>query len=150
MPAERITSRHGATQGTRRAGRAGWRRTVTVTAAAAAAVLALCLAVGPAPAEVVAQAPGAVLRGLDKIAGASVDLELRTGETASMGPLAITLAECRYPAGDPASEAFAWVTIRDTRRENVLFDGWMIASSPALNALDHARYDFWVLSCKTS
>lgn len=141
-PAARITSRHGSTVGTRRAGRAG--------RCGAAAALALCFAAGPALAEVVAQAPGAVLRGLDRIAGASVDLELRIGETATMGPLAVTLAECRYPAGDPASEAFAWVTIRDTRRETVLFDGWMIASSPALNALDHARYDFWVLSCKTS
>ena len=30
-----------------------------------------------------------------------------------------------------------------------LFDGWMIASSPALNALDHPRYDVWVIGCDT-
>ncbi|MGB0800115.1 MAG: DUF2155 domain-containing protein, partial [Planktomarina sp.] len=28
--------------------------------------------------------------------------------------------------------------------------GWMVASSPALNALEHPRYDIWVLRCKTS
>jgi len=30
-----------------------------------------------------------------------------------------------------------------------VFKGWMIASSPALNALDHPRYDVWVLRCIT-
>ena len=28
-----------------------------------------------------------------------------------------------------------------------IFDGWMIASSPALNPLDHSRYDVWALRC---
>ena len=31
--------------------------------------------------------------------------------------------------------------------ETPLFSGWMLASSPALSALDHPRYDVWVLSC---
>ncbi|MCW8843320.1 MAG: DUF2155 domain-containing protein, partial [Rhodobacteraceae bacterium] len=36
-----------------------------------------------------------------------------------------------------------------TASEAPLFQGWMIASSPALSALDHPRYDVWVLRCKT-
>ena len=28
------------------------------------------------------------------------------------------------------------------------FTGWMFASSPALNALEHPVYDVWVLDCK--
>ncbi|MGB0439332.1 MAG: DUF2155 domain-containing protein [Paracoccaceae bacterium] len=31
-----------------------------------------------------------------------------------------------------------------------VFEGWIIASSPALNAMDHARYDVWVLRCNTA
>ena len=31
-----------------------------------------------------------------------------------------------------------------------IFKGWMFASSPALSALDHPRYDVWVLSCSSS
>ncbi len=112
--------------------------------------VALWLMVSPAAAQEVVSAPGAVLRGLDKVAGASRDMELRVGETAELGRLSVTLAECRYPPADPASEAFAWITVRDDAREQVLFDGWMIASSPALHALDHARYDVWVLTCITS
>ncbi|MGB1970407.1 MAG: DUF2155 domain-containing protein, partial [Paracoccaceae bacterium] len=30
------------------------------------------------------------------------------------------------------------------------FMGWMVASSPALNPLDHRRYDVWVLRCAMS
>ena len=40
------------------------------------------------------------------------------------------------------------VTLTDGADQPV-FSGWMIASSPALNALDHARYDVWVMRCKT-
>ncbi len=30
-----------------------------------------------------------------------------------------------------------------------IFRGWMFASTPALNALEHPVYDVWVISCKT-
>ena len=32
--------------------------------------------------------------------------------------------------------------------ENI-FRGWMFASSPALNALEHPVYDVWVINCTT-
>ncbi len=31
-----------------------------------------------------------------------------------------------------------------------IFRGWMFASSPALNALEHPVYDVWVIDCKTA
>jgi len=31
-----------------------------------------------------------------------------------------------------------------------LFSGWMFASSPAINALEHPVYDVWVIDCKIS
>ena len=38
----------------------------------------------------------------------------------------------------------------ESRTSNVepLFSGWMFASSPALNALEHPVYDVWVIDCK--
>jgi hypothetical protein len=33
--------------------------------------------------------------------------------------------------------------------ENMIFSGWMFASSPALNGLEHPVYDVWVIDCKT-
>lgn len=32
---------------------------------------------------------------------------------------------------------------------DMIFSGWMFASSPALNGLEHAVYDVWVVDCKT-
>ena len=93
---------------------------------------------------------GAVLRGLDKVNGQTVDVQIQTGGRAEVFGLTVDLADCRYPAENPTGDAFAFLTILDTGQTNVRFQGWMIASSPALNALDHSRYDVWVLRCITS
>jgi hypothetical protein len=96
------------------------------------------------------QAPGATLRGLDKVSGEVIDLELFVGETAAFGRIEVTLGECRYPEDNPMGEAYAWLEIEDPLRTASVFEGWMVASSPALNALDHARYDVWVIRCTTA
>ena len=95
----------------------------------------------------VAQGQGALLRGLDKVSGQSTDLALNVGDSITFGRLEVRLGECRYPADDPESDAFAQLTITDSRSRTALFTGWMIASSPALSALDDARYDVWVVGC---
>ena len=41
------------------------------------------------------------------------------------------------------------ISISDAGVSTPVFAGWMVASSPALSALDHARYDVWVLRCVT-
>jgi hypothetical protein len=93
---------------------------------------------------------GAELRGLDKVSGEVLDLDLAIGDTAQLGRIAVKLGACRYPEDNQAGEAFAWVEVTDARREAPLFEGWMSASSPALNALDHARYDVWVIRCTSA
>lgn len=95
-------------------------------------------------------AQGATLKGLDKMSGQVADIPINTGETVAFGRIEISLGECRYPEDNPTGEAYAWMTIRDPRQDSILFDGWMVASSPALNALDHARYDVWVIRCTTA
>lgn len=96
------------------------------------------------------QAVGAVLRALDKYTGTVVDIELRSGTVQRFGRIEVVLTECRYPAGNPAGDAFAGVQIREIGANVPVFSGWMVASSPALNAMEHPRYDVWVLRCKTS
>jgi|SRR6056297_1387278 len=93
---------------------------------------------------------GAVLRGLEKVSGDVENITLKNGGTAEFGRLRIALGECRYPSGDPAADAFAFLTITPQDAEGPVFAGWMIASSPALNALEHPRYDVWVLRCQTA
>jgi hypothetical protein len=104
----------------------------------------------PTASDRISTGDGAVLRGLDRVAGTSEDITLSRGGEARVGHLVVMLEECRYPVENPAGEAYAWIDIFDTRADAMIFSGWMVASSPALNALDHARYDLWVLSCTTS
>lgn len=112
-----------------------------------APVLALLLGAGPALAQGYADAPGGVIRWLDKLTGQTGDVELQRGQSATNGRLTIQLDSCRYPSDNPASEAEAHLTILDSSRSEPVFAGWMLASSPALSALDHPRYDVWVLTC---
>ncbi len=93
---------------------------------------------------------GAVLRGLDKINGKTEDLELRNNQSRAVFGLQVDLVECRYPVDNPTGDAYAYLVIREKGDPTIRFQGWMIASSPALNALDHFRYDVWVLRCITS
>ncbi len=112
--------------------------------------LILSLVASTAAAQDLSEAKGAVLRGLDKVSGVTQDLEVESGASVAFGRLEIDLSDCRYPANDPSSNAYAHLVIRDKLAKDPSFDGWMIASSPALNALDHPRYDVWLLRCKTT
>ncbi|MEM8979331.1 MAG: DUF2155 domain-containing protein [Pseudomonadota bacterium] len=103
---------------------------------------------GPVTAQEVENAQGGLLRMLDKTNGTVRDVPLNAGQTAQIGALYITLSECRYPKANPNGDAFALIDITDTRAETRIFNGWMIASAPALNPLDHPRYDVWVLRCQ--
>ena len=96
------------------------------------------------------RAEGAHLRGLDKITGKTQDITLATGEAFTFGRLDIRLGECRFPQADPSSDAYAELTINDQSANKTVFAGWMLASSPAVSALDDARYDVWVISCTSS
>jgi hypothetical protein len=93
-----------------------------------------------------AQATRVTLRALDRMLGQPTDVELSVGETVIFGRIAIHVRDCRFPVQDPFSDAFALIEVLDLEGSR-LFDGWMVASSPALNALEHPRYDVWVLRC---
>lgn len=93
------------------------------------------------------QASVAHLRGLDILSGTTTDLTVAVGQTITFGRLEITLDTCRVPQDDPKADAYAFLRIRDSREDAPRFSGWMLASSPALSALDHPRYDVWVVSC---
>ncbi len=123
---------------------------VLATLALLAALPALAQEQGGDAASGTALAQGVVIRGLDKVTGQTTDLTLAEGETARLGRIEVTAGECRYPADDPASNAYAWLSIRDDLLDTPAFEGWMIAAAPALNALDHARYDVWVIRCNIS
>jgi hypothetical protein len=101
-------------------------------------------------AEETATSDRGLLRLLDKTTGRTTDLEMQAGETETIGQISVQFSECRYPVNNPSGNAYALVVVRDARVEDPVFEGWLIASAPALNAMDHPRYDVWVLRCITS
>lgn len=95
--------------------------------------------------------PFAVLRGLDKISGRVSDIKAATGQPVVYERLTITVADCRIPPADEPPDAFVFLKVADAKLDGAeVFSGWMFASSPALSAMDHQRYDLWVLSCSAS
>lgn len=111
--------------------------------------LALCAALAGqmAVAQEVAEAEGAKLRILDRLSGVVRDVVLARGEATTVGRLNLRLDQCRYYPDNPGAEAFAHLTVADAQGGTPVFAGWMVASSPALSAIDHPRYDIWVLRC---
>lgn len=99
--------------------------------------------------EEVESASGVVVRGLDKLTGRVADVSIATGETGEFGRMRISVEDCRYPVENPSGDAYAFLVVRDGSDDTPVFEGWMVASSPALNAMEHPRYDVWVLRCNT-
>lgn len=93
---------------------------------------------------------GVTVRALDKLTGKVTDLQVVNGQSATVGRITVRANECRYPEGNAAGEAYASLTITEIGKDAPVYQGWMIASSPALNPMDHQRYDVWVLRCTTS
>lgn len=96
----------------------------------------------------------AVLRTLDKITGRISELSVAVGSIERFGTLSIKVDYCRTRPPIETPESFAFLEIDDTGvsggTPERVFEGWMLASSPALNPLEHAVYDVWVIQCKTS
>jgi hypothetical protein len=92
-----------------------------------------------------------VFSGLDKITGRITSFDATVGETVQFGALQITPRACytRPPTETANTDAFVEVneiTLQGEVRR--IFNGWMFAASPGLNALEHPIYDVWLTSCK--
>jgi hypothetical protein len=117
-----------------------------------AAVLAFAGA-APAGAQPVAN-PVATFAGLDKITGRITRFDVYIDETVLFGALELTPRACYdRPSGDTLQRTSAFLEVDQLSLDGTterIFTGWMFADSPALNAVDHAVYDVWLIECKTS
>ena len=92
----------------------------------------------------------AVLQGLDKVTARVTTLEADLGDVVRFGTLEVIVRHCdkRPPEETPESAVFLDVwEVRPGEAAMGLFRGWMFASSPGLNALEHPVYDVWVKDC---
>ena len=113
-------------------------------------MLALAGLAAPARADRILH-PTAVFSGLDKITGRIISFEVATNETVQFGSLQITEKACyTRPATEaPQTITFAQVDEIDAKKQyKRIFSGWMFASSPGLNGIEHPVYDIWLTDCK--
>lgn len=94
---------------------------------------------------------GARLRQLDKMTGLIRTYDVAVGETVRVARLRVRLDACRSPGDNDTHGTMAFLKIWDSKYDDPEpdFSGWMFAESPALSALDHPRYDLWVINCTT-
>ena len=118
--------------------------------AAAAAIATLTFLLGPPSAALAAPHDTVVLQTLDKVTARVSTVEVPVGRMLRFGTLEIIPRHCdkRPPEETPESASFLdiWER-RPGEKVKGLFSGWMFASSPALNALEHPVYDVWVIDC---
>ena len=98
----------------------------------------------PASAQIVA------FKTLDKVTAKISRLETEVGRPTVLGPLTITVQTCKTTPPEEPPETSVYLEIDESRENKTerLFSGWMFASSPGLNGLEHPVYDLWPESCK--
>ena len=96
-----------------------------------------------------------VFQGLDKITARIKTFEIQVGVTKKFGILDIDLQKCVYSLPLDEPESIAYIKVLDksdkysvTKDKVSIFEGWIFASSPALNAMEHPVYDVSLISCR--
>ena len=96
-----------------------------------------------------------VFQGLDKITARIKTFEIKVGVSKTFGILDINLQKCVYSKPLDEPESIAYIKVSDlsdkysvTKDKLSIFEGWIFASSPALNAMEHPVYDVSLISCK--
>ncbi len=118
-------------------------------AASTLAGLAICLFLFPLAGHA-QERTVAVLQGLDKVTARISEFSAELGVPVTFGTLEITAQACHKKPPEEPPESTAFLEIREKQRGEpveLLFSGWMFASTPGLSALEHPVYDVWVLDC---
>jgi hypothetical protein len=93
------------------------------------------------------------LQALDKITARISTLTAEVGKPSRYGTLELMVHACTFrpPTMPPENAALIEISSVDHKgliSDEPIFKGWMFASSPALNALEHPVYDVSVLDCR--
>jgi hypothetical protein len=95
--------------------------------------------------------PLAIFAGLDKITGRIIAFEVNINETVQFGSLQLTPKVCFSRPVSEKPNTTSYIEVDEIAANNEykrLFAGWIFASSPGLNAIEHPVYDIWLTGCK--
>jgi len=117
----------------------------------AAGALLAGLAAGPVQADQRLENRVAVFSALDKVTATIKTLQVPVGETVAFGALKVTPRVCysRPPTDLPKTTSFVEVDeVMLDGSQRRIFNGWMFAQSPGLNAVEHPVFDVWLTDCE--
>lgn len=92
----------------------------------------------------------AKMQAMDKITGRVSVIEVPVNGEVKFGSFSIVVRACKKTPPEETPENYAFVDVADTGKDGKpynIFKGWMMSSSPALNAVEHPIYDVWLLQC---
>jgi hypothetical protein len=102
----------------------------------------------------------AILQALDKVTTETMRFEVPVGQPIRYKTLIFTVRACETAASDEVAPETAAYVVVDTQPKaqagraappgRQIYKGWMYASSPGLNPLQHPVYDAWLIACKQS
>lgn len=95
----------------------------------------------------------AKLQAMNKLTGRVSVIDVPVNGEAQFGSFSIVVRACKTRPPEEAPDNFAFVDVVDKQEDGTvsnIFKGWMISSSPALNAIEHPIYDVWLLQCVDS
>jgi hypothetical protein len=100
----------------------------------------------------------AIIQAIDKVTAETLRFEAPVGQPIRYKTLVFTVRACETSAPDEdAPESAVYMTIDSQPRSltgrappppRQVFRGWMFASSPGLNPLQHPVYDAWLIACR--
>lgn len=93
--------------------------------------------------------PVAELQGLDKVTARVSTFTAPVDRPVTFGGLTLRVLACWKNPPEETPESAAYLEVLDSTEASgrPIFAGWIYASSPAVNALEHPVYDVWLLDC---
>ena len=92
----------------------------------------------------------AIMQAMDKVTGVVNKISVPVNSKISFGDFSLVLRACKKTPAEEAPENFAFVDVADKsfgKDEYNIFRGWLISSTPGINAIEHPIYDVWLLEC---
>ena len=89
----------------------------------------------------------AVVRIMDKAAGKTQVLSLKTNKTVNYDNISIIARNCKQSDPFDAENFFVFLEIY-TKTDGRIFSGWMNRNEPGENPLQNDTYDVWIEKCE--
>ena len=90
------------------------------------------------------------MQAMDKVTGRVNEIMVAVNSKINFGDFSLVLRSCKKRPAEETPENFAFIDVTDKSfgtEEYNIFRGWILSSTPGINAIEHPIYDVWLLEC---